>query len=87
MGKHSACGSWTAVSRRKRTCRRCASYLVGTPRGRLSTLERELATKPWQEARPEVKVKLLPQDEELYVFVQSEARIGKERSMRRKKLK
>jgi transposase len=66
---------------------RGASYLVGTPKGRLSKLERELATKPWQEARPEVKVKLLPQDEELYVFVQSEARIGKERSMRRKKLK
>ena len=66
---------------------RGASYLVGTPKGRLSKLERELATKPWQEARPEVKVKLLPQDEELYVFVQSEARISKERSMRRKKLK
>jgi transposase len=66
---------------------RGASYLVGTPKGRLSKLERELATKPWQEARPEVKVKLLPQDEELYVFVQSAARIGKERSMRRKKLK
>jgi transposase len=66
---------------------RGTSYLVGTPKGRLSKLERELATKPWQEARPEVKVKLLPQEEELYVFVQSEARIGKERSMRRKKLK
>jgi transposase len=67
--------------------RRGASYLVGTPKGRLNKLERELATKPWQEARPDVHVKLLPQEGELYVFVQSEARIGKERSMRRKKLK
>jgi transposase len=66
---------------------RGASYLVGTPKGRLNKLERELATKPWQEARPDVHVKLLPQEGELYVFVQSEARIGKERSMRRKKLK
>ena len=54
---------------------RGASYLVGTPKGRLSKLERELATKPWQEARPEVKVKLLPQEGELYVFVQSLVRL------------
>lgn len=66
---------------------RGASYLVGTPKGRLNKLERELATKPWQEARPDVHVKLLPQEGELYVFVQSESRVGKERSMRRKKLK
>ena len=67
--------------------RRGAYYLVGTPKGRLNRLEKDLATRPWEQARPEVKVKLLPQEEELYVFVQSEARIGKERSMRRKKLK
>jgi transposase len=67
--------------------RRGAHYLVGTPKGRLSKLERELAARTWQQARPEVKVKLLPQDEELYVFVQSEPRIDKERAMRRKKLK
>jgi hypothetical protein len=34
-----------------------------------------------------VRVKLLPQEGELYVFVESQARIGKERSMRRKPLK
>ncbi len=67
--------------------RRGARYLVGTPKGRLSRLERELATRAWQQARPEVKVKLLSQEGELYVFVQSETRISKERSMRRKKLK
>jgi transposase len=66
---------------------RGARYLVGTPKGRLSRLEKDLATRPWEQARPEVKVKLLPQGDELYVFVQSDARIGKERSMRRKKLK
>jgi hypothetical protein len=32
-------------------------------------------------------VKLLPQQDELYVFVESERRLGKERSMRRRKLK
>src|SRR5262249_37775046 len=46
-------------------------YLVGTPKGRLSKLEQELAQLPWQEARPGVAVKLLPQDGELYVFAQS----------------
>jgi hypothetical protein len=67
--------------------RRGAHYLVGTPKGRLSRLEKELATRSWQQARPEVKVKLLPQEDELYVFVESARRLGKERSMRRRKFK
>ena len=63
------------------------SYLVGVPKGRLSRLERALVGKPWQEARPGVEVKLLPQDGELYVFAQSLDRVAKERSMRRRQLK
>jgi hypothetical protein len=66
---------------------RGAFYLVGTPKGRLSRLEKQLAQCPWQRARPEVQVKLLPQEGELYVFVQSASRIDKERAIRRKKLK
>ena len=62
-------------------------YLVGTPKGRLNRLERDLSKKPWQEARPGVQVKLLPQDGELYVFAQSLDRVAKERSMRRRQLK
>jgi transposase len=62
-------------------------YLVGTPKGRLTRLERDLAGRPWQEARPGVQVKLLPQDGELYVFAQSLDRVAKERSMRRRQLK
>ena len=63
------------------------SYVVGTPKGRLTKLEAALVEKPWETARPSVKVKLLPQEGELYVYVQSEARVGKERSMRRRQLK
>jgi transposase len=62
-------------------------YLVGTPKGRLSALEQALLTKPWVKAREEVRVKLLPQDQELYVFAESRDRIGKERSMRRRLMK
>jgi hypothetical protein len=62
-------------------------YLVGTPKGRLTRLERELLGKPWQQARPGVQVKLLPQDGELYVFAQSRDRVAKERAMRRRQLK
>jgi transposase len=62
-------------------------YLVGTPKGRLNKLEKSLVTKPWHSARTGVKVKLLPQDNELYVFAESQDRIAKERSMRRRKLK
>ena len=69
------------------------SYLVGTPKGRLSKLEKRLVTLPWQAVREGVDVKLLPhpapsaQDQELYVLAQSRARIDKERAMRRRKLK
>jgi hypothetical protein len=62
-------------------------YLVGTPKGRLTRLERELVSKPWHQARPGVQVKLLPQDGEMYVFAASEDRIAKERGMRRRQLK
>jgi hypothetical protein len=62
-------------------------YLVGTPKGRLSRLEKHLLGKPWQDAREGVKVKLLARDGELYVFAQSADRVTKERAMRRRKLK
>ena len=62
-------------------------YVVGTPKGRLTALERALLEKPWQQARPDVRVKLLAQDAELYVFAESCDRIAKERGMRRRQLK
>jgi transposase len=62
-------------------------YLVGTPKGRLTRLEKALVDKPWQDARPGVQVKLLPQDGELYVFAQSADRVAKERAIRRRQLK
>ena len=62
-------------------------YVVGTPKGRLSRLEQELLARPWQEARPGVQVKLLPQDGELYVLAQSRDRVAKERAIRRRQLK
>lgn len=63
------------------------SYLVGTPKGKLSSLEKSLLERPWQKARPSVTVKLLPQDGETYVLAQSEDRVAKERSMRRRRLR
>jgi hypothetical protein len=62
-------------------------YLVGTPKGRLNRLEKHLLEKPWQNAREGVKVKLLAEDGELYVFAQSSDRVTKERAMRRRQLK
>jgi hypothetical protein len=47
----------------------------------------EFAGKPWRTAREGVEVKLLKQDDDLYVFAQSADRINKERAMRRKQLK
>lgn len=64
-------------------------YLVGTPKGRLTKLEKRLLKLPWQTVREGVDIKLLPQDEdqELYVLARSHARINKERAIRRRKLK
>jgi transposase len=62
-------------------------YVVGTPKGQLSKLEAQLLEVPWQQARPSVQVKLLSKEKELFVLVQSQARISKERAIRRRKLK
>jgi len=61
--------------------------VVGTPKARLSALEAKLTDCSWQQARPSVQVKLLPHQGELYVLVQSQDRIHKERALRRRKLK
>jgi hypothetical protein len=61
--------------------------MVGTPKGRLTKLEAELVKLPWQQARPSVRVKLLPQEQELHVFIESANRLQKERAMRLKKLR
>jgi hypothetical protein len=62
-------------------------YLVGTPKGRLTKLEKALLKLPWQAVREGVDVKLLPKDAELYVLAKSDARILKERGIRRRKLR
>src|ERR1700719_1257413 len=62
-------------------------YLVGTPKGRLSRLEKRLLAKPWQQARAGVQVKLLAEDDELYVYAESVDRVSKERAMRKRQLK
>ena len=63
------------------------AYLVGTPKGRLSKLQAQLTTLPWQQVREGIDVKLLAEEGELYVFAQSRDRVGKERAMRRRALR
>jgi len=64
-----------------------ASYLVGTPKGRLSRLEQDFLGQPWARVREGVQVKRLATEEDVYVLAQSDARIDKERGMRRKRLR
>jgi len=64
-----------------------ASYLVGTPKGRLSRLEQAFLGQPWARVREGVQVKRLATEEDVYVLAQSDARIDKERAMRRKRLR
>jgi transposase len=62
-------------------------YLVGTPKGRLTRYEKGLLELPWQKVREGVQVKLLSQQDELYVLTESRERVSKERAMRRRQLK
>jgi hypothetical protein len=62
-------------------------YLVGTPKGRLSTLEKSFLGKPWEQVRDEVEVKLLVEDDETYVLASSAGRRHKERAMRQRRLR
>ncbi len=64
-----------------------ASYLVGTPKGRLTRMEQAFLSQPWTRVRDGITVKRLDQDEDTYVLAQSDKRIDKERAMRRRRLK
>lgn len=61
-------------------------YLVGTPRGRLSPYEQRLVRLPWRVACQGVQVKLLSEDQELYVLAESHDRVNKEQALRRPQL-
>ncbi len=63
------------------------SYLVGTPKSRLTKLEKDFLKLPWHKAKESVEVKLLPNDGEVYVLARSGDRVQKERAIRRRKLK
>ena len=62
-------------------------YLVGTPRGRLTQLEKAFLSKPWEDVRQSVRVKLVEHDNETYVLARSQDRRHKERSMRQRRLR
>ena len=64
-----------------------ASYLVGTPKGRLTKLEQAFLGQPWARVREGVQVKRLATEQDVYVLAQSDARIDKERGMRRRRLR
>ena len=54
------------------------AYLVGTPRSLLSKLERDLVDRPWEQVHEGVQVKLLAQENEVYVLARSMDRRKKE---------
>ncbi|OOP57428.1 MAG: hypothetical protein AYP45_03435 [Candidatus Brocadia carolinensis] len=62
-------------------------YLVGTPKGHLSHVEKPLLEQTWMQARKSVRVKILQQEPEFSVSVESHDRVAKERSMRRRRLR
>ena len=63
------------------------AYLVGTPRRQLRKLEKELVERPWEQVHEGVQVKLLEQDQEVYVLARSADRRQKEAAIRRRRLK
>jgi hypothetical protein len=63
------------------------AYLVGTPRSLLGKLEKEWVDRPWEKVHDGVQVKLLGQENEIYVLARSADRRKKETAIRRRKLK
>jgi len=63
-----------------------ASYLVGTPKGRLTRLEQPFLEQPWTVVREGLRVKRLGVEQDVYVLADSASRAHKERAMRRKRL-
>ncbi|MCC7211186.1 MAG: hypothetical protein E3K40_03520 [Candidatus Brocadia sp.] len=55
-------------------------YLVGTPKGHVSRVEKPLLEQTWMQARESVRVKIFQQESECYVSVESHNRVAKERS-------
>src|ERR1700759_2019850 len=76
-----------AVLAEMRAAETPTNYLVGTPRGRLSQMEKDFLAKPWAQVRDAVQVKLVERDGELYILARSGARRDKEQAMRRRRLK
>lgn len=62
-------------------------YLVGTPRAMLNKFEDKLVDLDWKQANDNVAVKLLAEDNELYVLAKSKDRRAKERAIRKHKLR
>ena len=62
-------------------------YLVGTTRAMLNKLEGKLLDLDWKRANDNVVVKLLAEDNELYVLAKSKDRRAKERAIRKYKLR
>jgi transposase len=65
---------------------RAQSFLVGTPRSRLSEFEAELCTRDWQHVRPYVEVKTVRRDGQTFVLARSVQRRAKEKAIRRRQL-
>lgn len=65
---------------------RQVSYLVGTPKSKITQYERQWLDLPWQKVRDSVEVKLFEQSGELYVLAKSDGRQRKEIAIRRKRL-
>jgi transposase len=64
--------------------RRGARYLVATPKRKLAAFEQELLKEDWAEVsgRPEIEVKLLARETELYVLSRNRERAERERKIR-----
>jgi hypothetical protein len=64
--------------------RRGAFYLVATPKRKLAAFEQELLNADWAEVagRPDIEVKLVEREGELYVLTRSRERAERERTIR-----
>lgn len=64
-----------------------ATYLVGTPRGRLTRMEKRFLGQEWKQVQGQLEVRLAQEGDDIYVLTRSQGGSHEEQAMRRRKLK
>lgn len=62
-------------------------YIVGTPKAKLTKLQAKFVEQPWVKVKDSVKVKMIAEDNEIYILARSNNRVFRDKDIRKFRLK